>query len=76
LIKDNIIIFNPTAGKGFSVKSLPSVHAFFREKQIPYKLISTESVGHAEQIAADHAKNRDTAVIAAGENISHGCGNH
>ncbi|MDA3957074.1 diacylglycerol kinase family protein [Oceanispirochaeta sp.] len=66
MIKNNIIIFNPSAGKGAALRKLPQVEAFFKKEEINYTLKYTESAGHAIELASASAREPDTAIIAAG----------
>ncbi len=65
-MENHIIIFNPTAGKGASIKSLPEIESFFSNHNLNFKLLHTEKAGDAAEIAEKHAKDKNTAIIAAG----------
>lgn len=64
--KQNIIIFNPSAGKGAALNKLPGIESFLKREKVSYKLIFTESTGHAAQIAESYAGDPEMAIIAAG----------
>ncbi|MBI9103802.1 MAG: YegS/Rv2252/BmrU family lipid kinase [Spirochaetales bacterium] len=66
MLKRYLIILNPTAGKGAATGKLPLIHDFLNTKGIEYEIVYTEKVGHAAEIAAEHARDDDTAIIAAG----------
>lgn len=66
MINKYLIIFNPTAGKGKSIEKLPAIHDFFDSRDINYELIHTDAVGHAALIAQEHARDENTAIVAAG----------
>lgn len=61
-----IIIFNPTAGKGASVKSIPAVKSYFERKNLKYQIVYTKGVGHGKEISRKHAQDKNTAIIAGG----------
>lgn len=66
MIKNNILIFNPSAGKGAALRKLPQVEAFFNKEKINYTVKYTESSGHAIDLASSFARDAYTAIIAAG----------
>ena len=66
MITNHLIIFNPAAGKGHSINKLPVIQEFFKKHKIKNDIIFTEGVGHAIEIAKEHARDIDTAIIAAG----------
>ncbi|MCD6396645.1 MAG: YegS/Rv2252/BmrU family lipid kinase [Spirochaetaceae bacterium] len=63
---NHIIVFNPTAGKGASVKSLPAIRSYFENHNLKYQLIYTKDVRHGTEISKKHAQDRNTAIIAGG----------
>lgn len=66
MIKNFIIILNPTAGKGYAEKSIPAIKTFMESHALNYRLIITEKPGHAITLAAENLSEPETAVIAAG----------
>lgn len=66
MIKNNIIIFNPSAGKGAALKKLPFVEAYFKKEKINYTLKFTEFSGHGIDIASSFAQDPNISIIAAG----------
>jgi diacylglycerol kinase (ATP) len=66
MIKNFIIILNPTAGKGYAEKSIPTIKTFMESHALNYRLIITEKPGHAITLATDSLSEPNTAVIAAG----------
>lgn len=66
MIDKYLIIFNPAAGKGRSIEKLPVIHDFFNRMRLNYELIHTKEVGHATLIAEEHARDKNTAIVAAG----------
>jgi len=66
MIKNFIIILNPTAGKGYAEKSIPIIKTFMESHALSYQLIITEKPGHAMALAAESLSEPNTAVISAG----------
>jgi len=66
MIQKYLIILNPTAGKGAAAGKLPIIHDFLGDKEVEYEIIYTDKVGHAAEIAEEHAQDEETAIIAAG----------
>ncbi|MCK5156757.1 MAG: YegS/Rv2252/BmrU family lipid kinase [Spirochaetales bacterium] len=66
MIKNYIIILNPTAGKGYAEKFIPEIRAFMESHTLGYRLLVTAKPGHAITLAAENLSSTDTAIIAAG----------
>lgn len=58
------IVYNPTAGKGRARSLIGSVVAFLEANRVAYRLLTTERVGHAAELAA--AAPAGSVVVAAG----------
>lgn len=61
-----VIILNPTAENGNAYKKLPIIDKFFSSNKTEYKIILTERIGHAIEIASSLKDNPELVVIAAG----------
>jgi diacylglycerol kinase (ATP) len=61
-----IIILNPVADNGKAKKKLPQIEEFFTENKADFKIIITESVGHAISIASSLSQNSEQVVVSAG----------
>jgi YegS/Rv2252/BmrU family lipid kinase len=61
-----IVILNPIAGKGKSLKSVPLIDAFLKERGLDYEIILTERVNHALEIAQNCRIEEGAVVVAAG----------
>lgn len=61
-----MLIFNPTAEKGFAANRLPQVESLLNQFGIAYDLVITNASGHAIQLARKAAEDGYQFVIAAG----------
>ncbi|MHB1338385.1 MAG: diacylglycerol/lipid kinase family protein [Bellilinea sp.] len=61
-----LLVFNPTAEKGFAAKKLPQVESLLNQFGIAYDLVITDASGHAIQLARQAAEDGYQFVIAAG----------
>jgi len=66
LAEQYAIIVNPTAGKGYAMGKINEICLKLDEKNTDYQIYVTKRPGHAIELAAEHGKNPETAVIAAG----------
>ncbi len=65
-IKHFSVIFNPTAGKGNSLKKLPQIKSFLQDNNLNFEIHITEKVGHAIDLAEELCDKKGTVIIAAG----------
>lgn len=61
-----IIILNPIADNGNANKKMPLIKDFFSKKEVDFKIITTEGVGHAISIASSFSPDPDQVIVAAG----------
>ncbi len=61
-----IIILNPVAGNGNAKKKLPQIEEFFTENKVDFKIIVTESIGHAIKIASSLSHKPEQVIVSAG----------
>jgi len=61
-----LVIFNPSSAKGKAMKILPLIEKLLTQKKIDYKLVKTESSGHATLIARDTDLSAYNGIVAAG----------
>lgn len=60
------LIFNPVAGKNKAAGLLPLIEEQFRVAALTYDIMTTQAVGHAEELAHNAAHQGYDVVIAAG----------
>jgi len=61
----NLLIVNPTSGRGFAGRSLPLMEAEMKKHGLDYKLVQTERPWHAADLAEQGAREGYEAVIVA-----------
>ena len=61
-----LIIANPVAAKGRSLKKLEQVKKCLDEKGALYQVVYTEYPGHATELAAEHLKNGQKYFLSLG----------
>jgi diacylglycerol kinase (ATP) len=62
------IIVNPTSGHGLGEKSIPQIESSLRESGLDFKLVRTERVWHAAELAEGAARDGyDVIVCASGD---------
>lgn len=61
-----LLIYNPTAEKGYAAQKLPQVENLLKQFGIEYDLAVTEGSGHAIQLAQQASEDGFDIVIAAG----------
>lgn len=60
-------IVNPTAGTGYALQVMNRLEEILKQKGIEYRVVRTESPGHATKIAAELARAEEVyAVVAVG----------
>ena len=60
------VIVNPVAGKGRSLKSLPTIKDLLSEEDLIFEIYLTESPGHAIQLAEQAVSQGFNEVVAVG----------
>ncbi len=62
------IIVNPVSGRGLGERSVPRIEAYFKEKNLEYQLVRTQSTMHARDLAEAAARSGyDVIVCASGD---------
>ncbi|HNB36032.1 MAG TPA: diacylglycerol kinase family lipid kinase [Anaerolineales bacterium] len=62
------VIVNPTSGRGLGEKSIPQIESFLKDNQYDFKLVRTERVWHAADLAEGAARDGfDVVVCASGD---------
>ncbi len=62
------IIVNPISGRGLGERSIPAIEEFCKQNQLDYKLVRTERVWHAAELAEQAARDDyDVIVCASGD---------
>lgn len=62
------VIVNPTSGRGLGEKSIPQIESFLKDNQYDFKLVRTEQVWHAADLAEGAARDGfDVVVCASGD---------
>lgn len=61
-----IIIVNPIADKGKAKKKIPLINDFFSKNGVNYKIVVTESAGHAALLASTFSQNPAHIIVSAG----------
>jgi len=62
------VIVNPTSGRGLGEKSIPHIESSLRESGLDFKLVRTERVWHASELAEGAAREGyDVIVCASGD---------
>ena len=60
-------IVNPTAGTGYAKKTMEHLESLLRSKGEEYRILLTERAGHATELAAAAAEDKEAkAVVAVG----------
>ena len=63
-----LLIVNPTSGRGFAGRSLPTIEQEMKKYDLDYKLILTERMWHAADLAEQGARDGyDVVVVASGD---------
>jgi YegS/Rv2252/BmrU family lipid kinase len=64
----SLLIVNPTAGRGYSGRSLPLMERELKKYNIDYKVVFTERPWHAAELTEQAARDGyDTVIIASGD---------
>ena len=62
-----VFIVNPAAGTGRSTEVMGQLEPILRERNVPYRVLRTESSGHATRLARECAEDSEVqAVVAVG----------
>lgn len=61
-----LLIVNPTAGKGRSLKRLKEVKEYFAKKNVEYEIIETKYPGHATQLAKEALEKGQREFLSLG----------
>lgn len=62
------VIVNPTSGRGLGERSIPQIEKFLKEHNFDFKLVRTERVWHAAELAEGAARDGyDVIVCASGD---------
>lgn len=61
-----MLIYNPTAEKGYAAKKLPQIKNLLEQAGVEYDLVTTTGSGHAIEVARQAAEDGAALVIAAG----------
>ncbi len=59
------IIVNPISGRGLGEKSIPTIEAQMQAHKLEYKLVRSERIWHAADLAEQAARERYDAVVCA-----------
>jgi diacylglycerol kinase (ATP) len=63
-----LLIVNPTSGRGFAGRSLPIIEQEMKKYGLDYKLVLTERMWHAAELAEQGAKDGyEVVVVASGD---------
>ncbi|HQB32965.1 MAG TPA: acylglycerol kinase family protein, partial [Erysipelotrichaceae bacterium] len=62
----HIFILNPTSGKGKSLRFVPVIENYFRNKDKEYEIIYTEYPGHATEIAQRYNEKDNVILYSVG----------
>ena len=62
----HLFILNPVAGKGKTLKLLPTVKAYFAASREDFDIEITEYPGHATEIAADYSSKQPCRIYSIG----------
>ncbi len=66
LAKKHLIIFNPQAGSGQSMRYLPGIEQYLQQAGIHHQIIHTKAMGEAQSLVEKASLNEYSAVVAAG----------
>lgn len=61
-----LLIYNPTAEKGYAAQKLPQIKSLLEAAGIEYDLVTTQGHGHAIELAKQAVSDGYSLVIAAG----------
>ena len=62
------VIVNPTSGRGLGERSIPQIETYMKEKGLEFKLVRTERMWHAAELAENAARDGyDVIVCASGD---------
>jgi len=60
------LIVNPTSGRGFGLKAVPSIKQLLTTSQIDYSVVLTQRPGHAIELAQQAAEESYDCVVSVG----------